>query len=41
MAHGPAAEIARAKTILGTINPTRIDVHSGANAVAPAVAATG
>jgi len=29
MAHGPAAEIARAKTILGTVNPTRIDVHSG------------
>src|SRR5580700_2518946 len=31
MAHGSAAEIARAKTILGTVNPTRIDVHSGAN----------
>jgi hypothetical protein len=41
MAHGPATEIARAKTILGTVNPTRIDVHSGANGVAPAVAATG
>jgi hypothetical protein len=41
MAHGPAAEIARAKTILGTVNPTRIDVHSGANTTAPAVAAAG
>jgi hypothetical protein len=41
MAHGPAAEIARAKTILGTVNPTRIDVHSGANTATPAVAAVG
>ena len=41
MAHGPAAEIARAKTILGTANPTRVEVHSGANAAAPAVAAAG
>ena len=41
MAHGPAAEIARAKTILGTVNPTHIDVHSGANSAAPAVAAVG
>jgi hypothetical protein len=29
MAHGPAAEIARAKTILGTSSPTALDVHSG------------
>lgn len=29
MAHGPAAEIARAKTILGAVNPTRLDVHAG------------
>jgi hypothetical protein len=27
MAHGSAAEIARAKTILGTVNPSRVDVH--------------
>ncbi len=37
MAHGPAAEIARAKTILGTVNPSRIDVHT--NTAEPAVAA--
>ena len=30
-----------AKTILGTVNPTRIDVHSGANTAAPTVAAVG
>ena len=30
MAHGPAAEIARAKTILGTANPASLDVHAGA-----------
>ena len=30
MAHGPAAEIARAKTILSTANPSRLDVHAGA-----------
>jgi hypothetical protein len=29
MAHGPAAEIARAKTILGTVSPSRLDVHAG------------
>jgi hypothetical protein len=29
MAHGPAAEIARAKTILGTVSPSRLDVHTG------------
>jgi len=38
MAHGPAAEIDRAKAILGTVNPTRIDVHT---ATVPAVAAVG
>jgi hypothetical protein len=38
MAHGPAAEIARAKTILGTVNPTRLDVHTGAQTAAPAAA---
>ncbi len=41
MAHGPAAEIARAKTILGTVNPTRLDVHTGAQTAAPAAAAVG
>ena len=29
MAHGAAAEIARAKTILGTVNPTGLNVHKG------------
>ena len=29
MARGPAAEIARAKAILGTVDPSRLDVHSG------------
>jgi hypothetical protein len=29
MAHGPAAEVARAKTILGTVNPSSLDVHKG------------
>jgi hypothetical protein len=36
MAHGAADEIARAKTILGTANPSRLDVHAGAKAVEPA-----
>jgi hypothetical protein len=36
MAHGPAAEIARAKTILSTANPSRLDVHSVAKAKEPA-----
>jgi hypothetical protein len=39
MAHGPAAEIARAKTILGTVNPSRVDVHT--KTAEPAVAAAG
>jgi uncharacterized membrane protein len=30
MAHGTAEEMARAKTILGTANPSRIDVHASA-----------
>ncbi len=29
MAHGTAAEMARAKAILGTTNPSRLDVHAG------------
>jgi len=41
MAHGPAAEIARAKAILGTVNPTRIDVHTATVTNEPAVAAAG
>jgi hypothetical protein len=32
MAHGPAEEIARAKAILGTLKPSRLDVHTGAKA---------
>ena len=30
MAHGTAEEMARAKTILGTANASRVDVHAGA-----------
>jgi hypothetical protein len=41
MAHGPAAEIARAKTILGTVNPTRLDVHTGVKTAEPAAVAVG
>jgi hypothetical protein len=33
MAHGTAEEMARAKTVLGTANPSRLDVHAGAKAV--------
>ncbi|MGD0635011.1 MAG: general stress protein [Beijerinckiaceae bacterium] len=36
MAQGTAEEIARAKTILSTANPSRLDVHAGANAAEPA-----
>ena len=39
MAHGPAAEVARAKTILGTINPLNLDVHKGVKTTAPTAAA--
>jgi hypothetical protein len=35
-AHGPAAEMARARTILGTVNPARLDVHT--KAAEPAIA---
>ena len=44
MAHGAAEEVARAKTILGTANPSRLDVHAGAKAAKSAdhlVAAAG
>ena len=32
MAHGTAAEMARAKAILGTVNASRLDVHAGVRA---------
>jgi hypothetical protein len=32
MAHGPADEVARAKAILGTLKPSRLDVHASAEA---------
>ncbi len=35
MAHGTAAEMARAKAILGTSNPSRLDVHAGVKAAEP------
>ena len=36
MAHGTAAEMARAKAILGTTNPSRLDVHAGVKVEEPA-----
>ena len=36
MAHGTPAEMARAKAILGTVKPSRIDVHTGVAAAKPA-----
>jgi hypothetical protein len=36
MAHGAAEEIARAKAILGTAKPSRLDVHAGTKAAEPA-----
>jgi hypothetical protein len=33
MAHGTPDEMGHAKAILGTINPSRVDLHAGANAV--------
>ncbi len=44
MAHGSAEEVARAKTILGAANPSRLDVHAGVKAAESAdrlVRATG
>jgi hypothetical protein len=35
MAHGTADEMARAKAILGTVKPSRLDVHAGASAAKP------
>ena len=40
MAHGPAAEMARAKEVLRTANPSSLDLHAGAHD-APAVQAVG
>jgi hypothetical protein len=37
MAHGSASEIARAKTILGTVNPSRVEVHTKAEPTVDAV----
>jgi uncharacterized membrane protein len=34
MAHGTSEDMARAKTILGTINPSRLDLHSAVKAPA-------
>jgi hypothetical protein len=36
MVRGDAAEVARAKEILGTANPTRLDVHEAAKIAEPA-----
>jgi hypothetical protein len=36
MAHGTAEKMARAKAILNTVNPSRLDVHAGAKAIEPA-----
>jgi hypothetical protein len=36
MAHGPTEDVARAKAILGTLKPSRLDVHTGAKAARPA-----
>ena len=36
MAHGSQAEVARARAVLGTTNPLRLDVHSAAKTPEPA-----
>jgi hypothetical protein len=36
MAHGTAEEMVRTKTILGTANPSGLDVHAGVKATEPA-----
>ncbi len=41
MAHGSAADIARAKTILDSAAPSRIDVHKDAKTASPAAATVG
>ncbi len=35
MAHGTAEEVAKAKSILSTSNPSRLDLHTGVKAVEP------
>ena len=35
LAHGTAVEMARAEAILGTANPSRLDVHAGVKTVEP------
>ncbi len=35
MAHGTAEDIARAKAILGTTNPSRLDAHADESAAQP------
>jgi hypothetical protein len=39
MARGPTAEVVRAKTILGTLDPSRVDIHTSSRTAA--VAAVG
>jgi Heat induced stress protein YflT domain len=41
MAHGTTVEIASAKTILGSVNPERLDLHTAAGTTGTAVAAAG
>ena len=41
MAHGAEADMARAKTILSTTNPSRLELHSGVETVNPQVATAG
>ena len=36
MAHGAASEVERAKAILSTVRPARLDVHTGVAAAKPA-----
>jgi hypothetical protein len=36
MAHGTAEQMARAEAILGTLKPSRLDLHAGVKAAAPA-----
>ena len=40
MAHGPAAEMARAKALLDIAQPTRLDLHQGLQPPVPAVHAS-
>lgn len=41
MAHGTAAEMVQAKTVLGTVNPLHLDVHAAAKAANDPVHAVG